>query len=155
MRTLTRTLVSVTAAVGIAAGGLAGTSAAFADTAPAQQHKVSSELTVLAVNNLGLNNQQAKNVQCFLKRDDTARYRDAIDGLLGTNSWKAFQRFLAKYWDYNDRIDGDPGPNTVRALQRMLAHGWDYNDRIDGDPGPNTRAAFKRFANDMSVFHPC
>ncbi|MFJ8537335.1 peptidoglycan-binding protein [Streptomyces sp. NPDC093591] len=153
---LTRTVVSLTTVVGLAAGTVAAAGTGFAASQPAAEPAVSSQsITVQAVQNFGLSSQQAKNVQCFLKQDDTAKYRDSIDGKLGTNSWKAFQRFFKKYWDYNDTIDGDPGPNTVMSLQRMLKHGWDYRDRIDGDPGPNTRAAFKRFANDMSVFHPC
>ena len=61
----TRTLVSVTAVVGLAAGSLAtaGTSFAAPDTQPA----VSSEVSVLAVNNLGLTSAEAKKVQSWLK----------------------------------------------------------------------------------------
>lgn len=112
------------------------------------------DVSVLAVNNLGLSGQQARYVQCFL-RTHPANYTGAIDGQLGTNSWKAMQRWLAEYWNYNDSIDGIVGPNTIRALQRMLAFGWGYTDPIDGIAGPDTRAAFKRFANEMSVFYPC
>jgi lysozyme family protein len=151
---LARTLVTVTAAIGIAVGGTIGAGAGFA-ASPAPAAPVSAQdVSPLVVNNLGLSSQQAKNVQCFL-RTSPASYTGAIDGQLGTNSWKAMQRWLARYWDYNDSIDGIVGPNTIRALQRMLAFGWGYTDSIDGIAGPNTRAAFKRFANDMSVFFPC
>ncbi|KUL22497.1 peptidoglycan-binding domain-containing protein [Streptomyces regalis] len=155
MRALTRTVVSVTAAVGIAAGSLAGAGTAFADTAQTTKPAVSAQdISVLAVNNLGLSSQQAKNTQCFL-RTAPARYTGAIDGLLGTESWKAMQRWLKEYWRYRDSIDGIVGRNTIMALQRMLAHGWDYNGAIDGIAGSGTKAAFKRFANEMSVFYPC
>jgi lysozyme family protein len=151
---LARTLVTVTAAVGIAVGGMTGAGTGFAESPAAPDSVSTQDVTILAVNNLGLSSQQAKNVQCFL-RTPPASYTGAIDGLLGTNSWKAMQRWLATYWDYNDAIDGIVGPNTIRALQRMLAFGWGYTDRIDGIAGPNTRAAFQRFANDASVFFPC
>ncbi|MFF2073629.1 peptidoglycan-binding protein [Kitasatospora sp. NPDC058162] len=153
---LARTLVSVTAAVGIAAGGVAGASAGFAATQSAVRPAASVQnVTVLAVNNLGLSSQQAMNVQCFLTQDP-ANYNDAIDGQLGPNSWKAMQRWLAAYWNYpSNQIDGVVGPNTVKALQRMLAYGWGYTGGIDGDAGTGTRAAFKRFADDMSGFYPC
>ncbi|MFJ8634749.1 peptidoglycan-binding protein [Streptomyces sp. NPDC093568] len=155
MRALTKTLVSLTAAVGIAAGSLAGAGAAFADSAQGTKPSVSAEAAVpLAVNNLGLSSQQAKNTQCFL-RTAPASYTGAIDGLLGTNSWKAMQRWLREYWDYNDSIDGIVGPNTIKALQRMLKHAWGYTGAIDGIAGSGTKGAFQRFANDMSVFYPC
>ncbi|MEU9877489.1 peptidoglycan-binding domain-containing protein [Streptomyces phaeochromogenes] len=155
MRALTRTIVSVTAAVGIAAGGLAGSGAAFADSAPAVKPAVSAQdVTILATNNLGLSSQQAKNMQCFL-RIAPASYTGAIDGLLGTNSWKAYQRWLKEYWGYTGAIDGIVGPNTIKALQRKLAFNWGYTGAIDGIAGSGTQAAFKRLANDNSVFFPC
>ncbi|MGW0656612.1 peptidoglycan-binding domain-containing protein [Streptomyces umbrinus] len=155
MRALTRTIVSVTAVVGIAAGGLAGSGAAFADSAPAAKPAVSAQdVTILATNNLGLSTQQAKNMQCFL-RNAPASYTGAIDGLLGTNSWKAYQRWLKEYWGYTGAIDGIVGPNTIKALQRKLAFNWGYTGAIDGIAGSGTQAAFKRLANDNSVFFPC
>lgn len=148
---LARALVSTTAVIGLAAGGLATAGTGFAASGPATK---AQSATILATNNLGLSATQAKYVQCFL-RDAPASYTGGIDGQLGTNSWKAMQRHLRAYWNYNDSIDGDPGSNTIKALQRMLAFGWDYNDDIDGDPGTNTRAAFKRFANDFAFTYPC
>lgn len=147
--------MSVTAVVGITAGGLATASASVAASQPASKPAVSAQTaSILATQNFGLSSQQAKNVQCFM-RDAPASYTGAIDGLLGTNSWKAMQRHLKAYWNYTDSIDGDPGPNTIKALQRMLAFGWGYTSGIDGVAGSGTRAAFARFANDMSVFYPC
>ncbi|MCX4882708.1 peptidoglycan-binding domain-containing protein [Streptomyces sp. NBC_00847] len=148
---LARTLVSAAAVIGLAAGGLATTGTSFAASAPGAGARSAS---ILATQNFGLSSQQAKNMQCFL-RTAPASYTGAIDGQLGTNSWKAFQRWLREYWDYNDSIDGDPGPNTIRALQRELAFGWGYTGAIDGIAGSGTKAAFKRLANDNSVFYPC
>jgi peptidoglycan hydrolase-like protein with peptidoglycan-binding domain len=69
-----------------------------------------------------------------------------LDGQLGTNSWKAFQRNLKTYYGYTGSIDGDPGVNTIKALQRLLKlHG--YTGAIDGDAGTGTRAAFKNFSD--------
>ncbi|MBR8643116.1 peptidoglycan-binding protein [Streptomyces tuirus] len=143
MRALSRTLVCVTTAVGIAVGGLATAGPGVAaDAKPA----VSAEaVTPLAVVNFGLTIEEAKKVQRVLR--DHWGYTDKIDGQLGTNSWMAMQRFLKKHWGYTDKIDGDPGPNTVMALQRWLQAKWGYDGEIDGDPGPKTRAAFKRMAN--------
>ncbi|MET7369535.1 peptidoglycan-binding protein [Streptomyces sp. NPDC005566] len=143
-KVLARTLVSLTAAVGIAAGSLAGAGAGFA--APAQNTTATSaEAGVFATDNLGLSPSQAKAIQRVLK--DRWGYTGDIDGELGTNSWKAMQRFLKAHWGYTDSIDGDPGPNTVRALQRYLKEYFGYTGKIDGDPGPGTQAAFKRAAN--------
>lgn len=139
----TRTLVSVSAVVGLAAGSLAtaGTGFAAADTKPA----AGSEVSVLAVNNLGLTVAEAKKVQDWLKQ--YWGYTGAIDGQLGTNSWKAFQRCLKQYWGYTGEIDGIVGPNTIKALQRLLKDSWGYTGPIDGIAGAGTKAAFKRFAN--------
>jgi lysozyme family protein len=141
---VTRTVVSLTAVVWIAAGTLAGAGAATAE--PVSKPAVSSQdVSVLAVNNLGLTTAEAKKVQNWLKQ--YWGYTGAIDGQLGTNSWKAFQRCLKQYWGYNDAIDGIVGPNTIKALQRLLKDSWGYTGAIDGIAGAGTKAAFKRFAN--------
>ncbi|GAA2422420.1 peptidoglycan-binding domain-containing protein [Streptomyces glaucus] len=145
MRALTRTLVSVTAAAGIAAGTLAGAGTAFADSAQAQQQAVSTEAAPLAVNNLGLTTAEAKKVQQWLKAH--WNYTGTIDGQLGTNSWKAFQRCLKAYWGYTGKIDGIVGEGTIKALQRLLKDSWGYTGAIDGKAGSGTKKAFKRFAN--------
>ncbi|MEU9012750.1 peptidoglycan-binding protein [Streptomyces sp. NPDC048479] len=148
-KVLTRTLVSFTAVVGIAAGSLASAGAGFAASAPTSKPAASSEAVVpLALVNLGLSTAQAKNVQCWLKAN--WGYTGALDGQLGTNSWKAFQRNLRAYWGYTGAIDGIVGSGTVKALQRLLKDSWGYTGAIDGDPGPGTQAAFKRFANACS-----
>ncbi|MFI8193063.1 peptidoglycan-binding domain-containing protein [Streptomyces sp. NPDC085946] len=147
MRALTRTVVSVTAAVGIAAGTLAGAGTAFADSARTTTPAVSTQdVSVLAVENLGLNTTQAKGVQRWLAAN--WGYTGAIDGQLGTNSWKAFQRHLKAYHGYTGAIDGIVGSGTIKALQRFLKNnGWGYTGEIDGIAGSGTRAAFKTFAD--------
>ncbi|MBN0042536.1 peptidoglycan-binding protein [Streptomyces actuosus] len=135
---VTRTLVGATAAVGITAGSLAGASAGFAASLPAAQPVVSrQDVSVLAVNNLGLNATQARHWQCWLNYWHFSP--GTIDGKLGPKSWKAAQRFF-NYYDYNVGrklvVDGIVGSNTIKALQNFLGVG------IDGIAGPRTRAAF-------------
>ncbi|MGW0839032.1 peptidoglycan-binding protein [Streptomyces sp. NPDC002787] len=138
-----RSLVSVTAVVGIAAGSLAGAGAGFAASAPAAKPAVNSEAVApLAVVNLGLSTAQAQDVQRWLAR--YWGYTGAIDGLLGTHSWMAFQRNL-RNWGYTGEIDGVVGGGTISALQRLLRH-WGYTGPIDGIAGEGTQAAFKAFA---------
>ncbi len=141
---LVKTLVSVTTAVGIAAGGLAVAGTAAAAPAPAGKTSVSADVTPFAVVNLGLSTTQARNVQCFLK--NSWGYTGALDGQLGTNSWKAMQRRLAWNQGYAGAIDGVVGPGTISALQHLL-RGYQYTGAIDGIAGPATQAAFKRYAN--------
>ncbi|MER5434898.1 peptidoglycan-binding domain-containing protein [Streptomyces sp. NPDC002588] len=140
---LARTLVSLTAVAGIAAGTLAAAGTGYA--APAEQPAVSVQAAAAAsYENFGLTIAEGKNVQNFLA--DYWGYTDDIDGKLGTNSWKAFQRCLKKYWGYTGEIDGDPGTNTIKALQRLLKNDYGYTGDIDGIAGSGTKAAFKRFA---------
>ncbi|MFB7293365.1 peptidoglycan-binding domain-containing protein [Actinacidiphila glaucinigra] len=144
---LARSLVSVTALVGIAAGSLAGASASFAASgSDSTQPAATAVVTPLAVVNLGLNTTQAKGVQRWLKAN--WGYTGAIDGELGPESWKAFQRHLKAYHGYTGAIDGVVGSGTVSALQRFLKNnGWGYTGAIDGQAGPGTQAAFATFAN--------
>lgn len=139
---MTRSIVSATAVVGLVIGALAGAGTSFAVSAPAA---VSAEsFGILATNNLGLTERQAKDVQLWLRWNHD--YTGSIDGLLGTNSWKATQRHLRAAWDYDNSIDGIPGTDTIKALQRML-RGYSYNGSIDGIAGGGTRAAFAKFAD--------
>ncbi|CAM5743241.1 hypothetical protein SHIRM173S_09441 [Streptomyces hirsutus] len=101
MRAMTKALVSVTTAVGIAAGGLATAGTSFA--APTQDTKAvasAEAVAPLAVVNLGLNATQAKGVQRWLRAHWS--YTDSIDGELGPNSWKAFQRMLKAHHGYTE-----------------------------------------------------
>ncbi|MER6783065.1 peptidoglycan-binding domain-containing protein [Streptomyces sp. NPDC000658] len=137
---LARTLVSLAAAAGLAATGLATASTSVAAAGPAAQPAaVSQSAAVKAVNNLGLNTERAKNWQCLLR--DTGYSPGAIDGELGTNSWKAAQRKFNDMGFNAGTVDGDVGPNTIKALQRYLNF-HDYNLVVDGKAGANTRAAF-------------
>ncbi|GAA3884035.1 hypothetical protein GCM10023084_41160 [Streptomyces lacrimifluminis] len=142
---LTRSFISAATVAAIAGGSLLGTSVGFAAAAPATAPAASAQsVSILATQNFGLSSAQAKRVQGWLAT--YWDYNDSIDGQLGTNSWKAFQRCLKTYWGYTGAIDGDPGVNTIKALQRLL-QGYGYTGAIDGDAGSGTRAAFKNFAD--------
>ncbi|WP_431961527.1 peptidoglycan-binding domain-containing protein [Actinacidiphila sp. bgisy160] len=150
---LTRALVGITAVVGMAAGGLAGATTSSAAPAPAASAAVASYGTVtpLAVVNLGLSTTQGRYVQCWLKYGNYG-YTGALDGQLGTESWKAFQRYLKAAYGYTGAIDGIVGSGTVTALQRLLKAHYGYTGAIDGVAGSGTQAAFKTFANAQSAF---
>ncbi|MFF3375924.1 peptidoglycan-binding protein [Streptomyces sp. NPDC002680] len=142
---LARTAISLTAVLGLAAGTVAAAGTSFAASPPAATTAVSAQdVSVLAVNNLGLTSEEAKKIQRVAK--DKWGYTGAIDGLLGTESWKAIQRWLLN-WGYPGPIDGIVGPNTIKALQKYLKEYYGYTGAIDGDAGSGTRAAFKRMAN--------
>ena len=121
--------------------------AGVAESAPSATPAAGSEAGPLAVNNLGLDTTRAKKVQCWLR--DFWGYTGPIDGLLGTASWKAFQRNLRAFWGYTGSIDGDVGEGTIKALQRLLRN-WGYTGDIDGIAGSGTQAAFKNFADGQS-----
>ncbi|MER7971163.1 peptidoglycan-binding protein [Streptomyces sp. NPDC096080] len=110
-----RTLVSLSAVAGLAIGGLAAATPGFAAQPPAAVAQ--SGASVLATQNFGLTSAEAKNVQNWLKTYWS--YTDSIDGQLGTNSWKAFQRCLQTYWGYTGAIDGDAGSGTRAAFKRF------------------------------------
>ncbi|WP_374774506.1 peptidoglycan-binding protein [Streptomyces sp. NBC_01310] len=140
---LARTLVSATAVLGIAVGSLAGASAGFAASRPTDAPAVSTQdLSVLAVNNLGLDANRAKNWQCWLR--DTGYNPGTIDGQLGTNSWKAAQRKFNDLGHGAGTVDGIVGTNTIKALQRYL-NTYGYGLAVDGSAGANTKAAFWAF----------
>ncbi|MGW0792816.1 peptidoglycan-binding domain-containing protein [Streptomyces sp. NPDC002911] len=143
---LTKALATVVAVAALATVGASG--AAYAVPAP----PVAAPQAAAAVVNLGLTTTQAKHVQCFL--DYGWGYAGAIDGALGTNSWKAMQRYLAAYdyADYNGAIDGAVGPQTVMALQRALKRAWGYTGLIDGVAGAGTQAAFVRLSETSKVY---
>jgi len=101
-----------------------------------------------AVVNLGLDKQGAKRIQRWILT--MYGYNGAIDGLLGTNSWKAMQRFLATWpgqpSPYRGDIDGIVGPRTIVSLQANLKKFDGYKGALDGIAGPGTKAAFRRMA---------
>lgn len=117
------------AASGVAVVGLAGPASA-------------------AAINLGLDKQGAQRIQRWTLT--MYGYKGKIDGVLGTNSWKAMQRFLANWPDqplpYKGDIDGIVGPKTIASLQANLKKFNGYTGAIDGIAGPGTKAAFRRKA---------
>jgi peptidoglycan hydrolase-like protein with peptidoglycan-binding domain len=140
---MTRALVCATAVVGLGAGSLAGASVGFAASQPAAKPAVSTQdVSILAVNNLGLNTKQAKHWQCWVKSGGFDP--GTIDGQLGSNSWKATQRYFNHYgFNVGSKlvVDGVVGTNTIKALQNFL--GAD----IDGVAGPQTRSLFASWNN--------
>ncbi|WP_030737144.1 peptidoglycan-binding domain-containing protein [Streptomyces sp. NRRL F-2890] len=140
-KVIARTLVTATAAIAVGAGSLATAGTAVA--APSEKQTVATaEVAPLAVVNLGLTINQAKNVQSYLKV--YYGYTGAVDGQLGTQSWKAMQRMLRSY-GYSGAIDGIVGGGTIQSLQRLLRTAG-YDGPIDGLAGPGTQAAFKTWA---------
>lgn len=134
---LKRTAVSLVAVIGLAGGTVAAAGTGAAAERPAAVS--AQDVSVLAVNNLGLDTGHAKNWQCLLR--DTGFDPGAIDGQLGTNSWKAAQAKFNAMGFNAGTVDGIVGPNTIKALQRYLNfHG--YNLVVDGIAGPATKAAF-------------
>ncbi|WP_399887126.1 peptidoglycan-binding domain-containing protein [Streptomyces sp. BBFR51] len=143
MRALTRALVSVTTAAGIAVGGLAAASTATAAPEPAQQRTASAgAVSVLAVNNLGLSTGPAREWQRHLLK--YGYNPGKLDGLLGTQSWKAAQDYLNHMGFRAGTVDGIVGPDTIRALQRFLNHEG-FHLVVDGVAGAQTKAAFRHY----------
>ncbi|MFJ9775769.1 peptidoglycan-binding protein [Kitasatospora sp. NPDC101157] len=132
---------------GLAAAALGLSSllgATTATAAPARQ-AITRTANIQAVNNLGLSTSEGRSVQCYVR--DSGYDPGTIDGQLGPNSWKAWQRFLNDSGYNAGSVDGQVGPHTIRALQSFLVD-WGYDTGgIDGDAGPKTRAAWKAFAD--------
>ncbi|MGY0489491.1 hypothetical protein [Streptomyces sp. WG-D5] len=101
-----------------------------------------------AVVNLGLDRQGAKRIQRWILT--MYGYTGSIDGVLGTNSWKAMQRFLATWPSqpspYTGSIDGVVGPKTIVSLQANLKKFHGYKGALDGVAGEGVQAAFWRMA---------
>jgi peptidoglycan hydrolase-like protein with peptidoglycan-binding domain len=138
-------LVSAATVAALAVGSLAGASPGVAATHATAGSPAASVRTIspFAVNNLGLSTTQAKHWQCWL--NGWGFSPGTIDGLLGTRSWMAAQKFLNWTRSYVNRpliVDGVLGPETIKALQNWLG-GID----VDGVVGPQTRAAFADFNN--------
>ncbi|MGW4383450.1 peptidoglycan-binding domain-containing protein [Kitasatospora sp. NPDC004531] len=104
---------------------------------------------ITEVVDLGLNTSQAKQVQFYL-RYYVGVYTGAIDGLLGTESWKAMQRVLRSY-GYTGAIDGVVGTGTIKALQQYLKSDGFYSGAIDGIAGSGTQAAFAAWASQLPM----
>ncbi|MEV5955376.1 peptidoglycan-binding domain-containing protein [Streptomyces sp. NPDC051987] len=144
---LSRTLVSVTAVAGLAAGGLAAAGVGYAASAPASEQFTSSgTAAALSSTNWGLNTEQARGVQCWLHNNEWG-YDGPYDGLLGTNSWKALQRYLTFNGWYTGPIDGTVGSGTVKGFQKLLRNWGYYTGAVDGIVGPGTEGAFSRWAD--------
>ncbi|MEV0220942.1 peptidoglycan-binding domain-containing protein [Streptomyces sp. NPDC050704] len=143
---LTRTFVSAATIIGLAAGSLAGATVSSAASEPTARPAASTQdVSVLAVNNLGLTVGRAKNWQCFLTRMGYPTYEH--NGLLGKDSWKAAQRMFNRR-GFNGGtslvVDGIVGRYTIKALQRYL-NTFGFGLAVDGIVGPKTLDAFWEF----------
>ncbi|WP_415858959.1 peptidoglycan-binding domain-containing protein [Agromyces laixinhei] len=56
---------------------------------------------------------------------------------MGVNSWKGFQSWLRIY-GYGGPVDGIPGTNTYRAIQEYARQTGFYSGPVDGVMGPNS-----------------
>ncbi|RSS96307.1 peptidoglycan-binding protein [Streptomyces sp. WAC05292] len=146
---LVRGLVTATALAAVTAGSLAASGTAFAATPERSQGAVAGPASATEVVNLGLSSSQAKRVQFYL-RYYAGVYTGAIDGLLGTESWKGMQRVLRSY-GYTGAIDGIVGTGTIKALQQYLKSDGFYSGAIDGIAGSGTRAAFAAWADQLPM----
>ncbi|WP_218956539.1 peptidoglycan-binding domain-containing protein [Streptomyces sp. UH6] len=142
MRTLPVKAAIGLVAASLALGTIAGTGTAAASP-QAPRSTNAQKVAAAAANNLGLSTSLAKELQYWLKA--YYGYTGALDGRLGTGSWKALQRWLRNY-SYTGPIDGVVGTKTIKALQRYLRDYEGYTGPIDGIAGAGTKAAFRRFA---------
>ena len=69
-----------------------------------------------------------------------------VDGVLGRNTWKAWQEILKAKHGYRGIIDGKPGKMTWEAVQRSCGA------TVDGIPGPNTRKAVQRLLKNIREY---
>ncbi|MGW2540112.1 peptidoglycan-binding domain-containing protein [Kitasatospora sp. NPDC001574] len=116
---MTRSFVSLTITAGIAAGASAGAAFATPESAARQAADSRAGARLTAVENRGLSASAAEYLQG--RPANYWGYPGAVNGLLDTESRKAFQRFLQERWGYVGPIDGVAGPSTREAFKRFAA----------------------------------
>ncbi|WP_329255461.1 peptidoglycan-binding protein [Streptomyces sp. NBC_01478] len=138
---LARTLVGVTAVVGLSVGSLATAGTSFAASRPAAKSAVSAPTIGVPIpsNNFGLTTERAKNWQCRLR--DNGYDPGPINGILGSESWRAAQSMFNDLGLRAGPVDGDPATNTLVPLQRYL-NLFGYGIAVDGIFGVQTKSAF-------------
>jgi peptidoglycan hydrolase-like protein with peptidoglycan-binding domain len=155
-KTLVPTAVVVALAFGTLAGAAPGHAAPQpATTARSSQPAMAEgEVGAQAVVNLGLTIRKAKGVQTWLKRWHD-EYDGPIDGELGTSSWMGIQKVLSiSYsYDYGGAIDGIPGTGTKKALQRFLNYNGYNAGKVDGIWGSQSTNAWAAFADKMVDYY--
>ena len=75
------------------------------------------------------------------------RYTGLIDGVLGSMTVIAEQRWLKGLGYYRGVVDGKRGKVTVKALQSFLRAKGHYAGAVDGDHGKLTTQALQRYLN--------
>ncbi|WP_019061325.1 hypothetical protein [Streptomyces prunicolor] len=138
---LARTLVGVTAVVGLSVGSLATAGTSFAASPPAAKPAVNAPTIGIPIppNNFGLSTERAKDWQCRLR--DNGYDPGPINGILGSESWRAAQTMFNDLGLRAGPVYGDPATNTLVPLQRYL-NLFGYGLTVDGDAGLRFQAAF-------------
>ena len=138
---LARTLVCVTAVVGLSVGSLATAGTSFAASRTAAKPAVSAPTIGVPIpsNNFGLTTERAKNWQCRLR--DNGYDPGPINGILGSESWRAAQSMFNDLGIRVGPVTGDSATNTLVPLQRYL-NLVGYSIAVDGVFGARTRTAF-------------
>lgn len=73
-------------------------------------------------------------------------YTGPIDGVLGSNSWRGVQTYLASQ-GFLLSVTGNPDSNTYSAMQQVASM-YGYTGPVDGIMGPNSYRGFARFLNE-------
>ena len=127
----------------IVTGAMLGLPAAGAFAESGEGAYAASSVSAYCQSSNGGSTSFTQDLQCRLQEGPASHYgyTGPIDGVMGTNSWKGMQSFLAANYGYTGPIDGAPGTNTYKALQRWAAdgsHGGTYTGPIDGVMGTNS-----------------
>lgn len=134
---------------GIAAMGLGAALAIGGATAPASALTWSSYCQAHKYDGEPFSTSLTQVAACRIQGGPAAvgngsiKYLGPVDGVMGTNSWKGLQAYLAARFNYTGPIDGAPGTNTYKAMQRWAAT-QGYSGPIDGVMGANSWAYFNR-----------
>lgn len=134
---------------GIAAMGLGVALAVGGVTAPASALTWTQYCRDHVYDGVPYDTYLSKTAQCRIQAGPAAsggpeyKYNGAVDGVMGTNSWKGLQSMLKRHWGYTGPVDGVPGANTYKAMQRWAAT-YGYAGPIDGVMGANSWSYFNR-----------
>ena len=77
-------------------------------------------------------------------------YVGPVNGVMGTNSWKGIQAYLANGWNYTGPVNGVPGVNTYKAMQRAGNFAADLNHQVAVNGTMNLQS-WKNFALEIET----